>query len=298
MILLSVEPEKIVGVDPGKHSIVYMTNDGATPGKYDGSPFHRLQYTSSQRMFESGASRFAKKTLQLKTDEVQRLEDVLSATNSRSCTLDGFQAYLLARFSVEKALYMHYTDKCFRVMRWHTYRGRQKSEEALIARIGSTFGKDVLLAYGTWNNPNQMRGNVSSPTCGMRRLLSRHFRVVDIWEAYTTKTCSKCSVGTMVPVKTRPIERKRTVNGRKEKVIVNMDVRGLRRCNNEGCAVFFTRDYNAAINIRSNALYYRLRGCWDPKFSSREEISEQKSTGWSADNDHLSVSDFVVGSII
>src|SRR5438034_10768860 len=98
-----------------------------------------------------------------------------------------------------------------------------------------------------------MRGCVPAPTCGMRRLLSQHVHVVDVPEAYTTKTCSKCRIGEMKPCRKREDKRGRV-----------RDVRGLRRCNNVDCAVIMDRDYNAAINIRKNLIHYLKHGEWDP----------------------------------
>ncbi len=57
--------------------------------------------------------------------------------------------------------------------------------------------------------------------------------------------------------------RKKNKNGE----VRQIDVRGLRRCNNEECRVFMNRDYNASINIRLNLLHKIETGNWDPVFS-------------------------------
>ena len=60
-----------------------------------------------------------------------------------------------------------------------------------------------------------------------------------------------------------------------------VEVHGLRHCKNESCSVWMNRvgeplwtvtdfisfqDYNAALNIRKNLLYYIENGCWNPLF--------------------------------
>jgi len=64
--------------------------------------------------------------------------------------------------------------------------------------------------------------------------------------------------------------RKPDKDGNIEKV----DVRGLRRCQNEKCGVLWSRDYNAAINIRDNLLHHILHHSWNPLFASARKKSD------------------------
>jgi hypothetical protein len=242
----------IVGVDPGKHSILYMADGNSK----------RLQYTNVQRRSEMNTNRFQHNLHKLKMKEWQELEDKISQTNSRSPSLEDFQDYLKARFEVQDQLYLFYSDMRFRIYRWWSFQRKQKSESTLVRHIQKTFGSNLVLAYGTWNNPNQMNGLIPSPTCGMRKLLSRHFRVVDTCEYNTTKKCSLCETGWVEPVLKRNHPKLL-----KKGIIRSMDVRGLRRCNNEECAAYVNRDHNAACNIRSNLLHYIQHGTWHPTFS-------------------------------
>jgi len=245
--------KNIVGVDPGKHSIVYMVDKSSK----------RMRYTNVQRRFEMNTPRFQRKLLELKSDELKLLEAQLSRTNSRSPSLSEFQKYLKVRSDVEVKLYQLYSNLRYRIYRWWSFQYKQKSEGQLIKRIEKTFGKDIVLAYGTWNNPNQMKGLVPSPTCGMRRLLSRHFKVVNTSEYNTTKKCSLCKEGWAEPVKKR-LSPKWLRKGVKR----SQDVRGLRRCNNEECAAYHNRDHNAAVNIRNNLIYFIQHGKWNPFLSN------------------------------
>jgi hypothetical protein len=79
---------------------------------------------------------------------------------------------------VETRLYEYYYNKLFQIHRWWSFRGIQKSENKLVKSIEDKFGKDAVLAYGDWSNPEQMKGIMPSPTVGLRRVLSKHFRVV------------------------------------------------------------------------------------------------------------------------
>ena len=82
----------VVGVDPGKHSIVYMMNDDMKQPKKH--PKNRLQYTNIQRKVECGGKR---KVNTVKPPEVVKAEQLLSNTNSRSIEIEKFQEYLQVR---------------------------------------------------------------------------------------------------------------------------------------------------------------------------------------------------------
>jgi hypothetical protein len=262
----------IIGVDPGKYSIVYLTSDEVIQARGK----RRMQISNVERRRAIGTKvfRFIQQKLKRKRKypDWQALETSLSQVSSKATTVKGFQDYVIARFKVQGKLYEYYSNLLFRIHRWEKYKRDQRFQHHVVRQIGEKFGKDCVLAYGTWNRKTQMRGLIPSQTCGMRRLLSKHFTVVDTPEPNTTKTCSKCLEGTMEPCKKRHYSNPK----KKEKYPDReLDVRGLRRCNNEKCKVFINRDYNAAINIRSNLVHRIHHGSWHPKFT---KANEQKLT--------------------
>lgn len=128
----SYSQKTIVGVDPGKHAILYMTTDDKKIEK-------RLQYTNVQRRSETGTAASQKKIASWKTEDIQKLEDTLSKCNSRSSSSADFQKYLSARTQVEQQLYQHYADIRFKIYKWWTFRRKQKSEHKLVQNIKKTF---------------------------------------------------------------------------------------------------------------------------------------------------------------
>lgn len=259
-----MEGTTIVGVDPGKNSILYMTTDDEKIEK-------RLRYTNVQRRVETGAKYYSQKIQESKTELIRELEATLSKENSRSPSTKGFILFLTTRREVESTLYEFYANVRYRIYRWNIYKGKQKSESDLVRNIKQTFGRSITLAYGDWNNSKQMKGCIPSPCSGIRNMLKKHFDVVDVHEFRTTKTCSKCLEGEMTPVRKRVIRRGHA-NRNKEYANVPRDVRGLRRCNNEECAVLFNRDYNAAMNIRKNLLHRIHKGRWHPAFARTDPL--------------------------
>jgi len=70
----------IVGVDPGKHSILYMTSDNEKIEKH-------FNYTNIQHSIQLGKKKHRKQEKKWKTKEIQESEDVLSKQNSHSIDL-------------------------------------------------------------------------------------------------------------------------------------------------------------------------------------------------------------------
>ncbi|CAH6420238.1 Hypothetical protein UVM_LOCUS91 [uncultured virus] len=250
-----VDVKKVVGVDPGKHDLVHMTND-SSPRRSDGQKAKTLRYTAAQRRHESGAK--YREARVRKPPDVQELEDALSGTDSRVTGLKAFQEYLSARFAVQERLYAHYGKPVYRIHRWQTWRDRRSSEDRFVERAVQTFGKDAVLAYGDWSAWHGMKGLPSSPTNALRRRLAQRLRVVDIPEFRTTKTCSRCH-GMVAGDPSRLCTLK---DGRK------VPTRGIRRCNSDLCGglLRWNRDHNAAINMRETLLHRIRTGEWHPAF--------------------------------
>jgi hypothetical protein len=80
----------IVGVDPGKRSISYMTTDDKKK-TLNG----HLEYTNVQRAFEMESKHFSKWRKEQKTEGIQELENELSQHNTRTSSIKKFQEYLM-----------------------------------------------------------------------------------------------------------------------------------------------------------------------------------------------------------
>lgn len=257
------EGRKLVGIDPGKHSILYMTTDTSSP-QISPQKFERLEYTSRRRRHDMKVSTFNKLLRDAKTDDVKTLETRISMFNSKSLRLENFSNYLLSRFSGQTRLYDFYQDIVFQKRKFKSYQGRQKSEQQLIKNIEQKFGPrdQIALAIGNWSRKSQMRGCAPSPVVGITILLRKHFQVQIVDEYKTTKTCSKCG-GEMKADPTRA----RTYFDTQKGVSRLRENRSLRRCQNESCGALFSRDYNAAINILAQATHLRDHGLPHPWFT-------------------------------
>jgi len=233
-----------------------------------------INYTNCQRQKESGTKRFRSNMNKKKTEEVKKAEIELSSSNSKSSYSGWYLEYLRIRLKYESILHEFYGNIKWRIYRWWSYQNKRKSEQKLVQNIKKKLGDNIIIGYGTWSSL-QTKGCMPSPTTGIRKLLAQHFTVINVPEDNTTKICCKCHKGKMCATKKRKFHKKKTFIEDGEIQIrckeVTRDVRGLRRCNNKNCGALFSRDYNGAINIRKNLLYYKKHGNWNSKFMRKKK---------------------------
>ena len=288
--LVGIDPSKIVGVDPGKIELVHLTNDTG-----EGDPAARtLRYTKQQRRHESGAARREAHQQRIRTPEVIEAEQLLanSTYHSRSPSLEAFQIYLYHRFMVQNVLYMHYADNAVhRIFRWNNWRGRRSSEDRFVQKVVDTFGADAVLAYGDSSGWHSIPGLAPTPTTGLTRRFAHRLEVIAVPEYKTSRTCSNClaqvegdptrtrvytdretGLPKRVPVRTNVFTTACTLHLLRsaDRLSPVVQVRGIRRCTSDECGGHkrWSRDHNAAVNIRANLLHRIAHpGHWHPSFT-------------------------------
>ena len=294
----TLKGKTIVGVNPDKHSIIYMTSDGVKEHyeeveDKEGNKKKRrvrleekcyLHYSSVQWRMEMKTQVYSK--WKAKPERIQQLESSMKIHNSCTIQLDQFQSYLKAHFTIEEELYNYYGKRIHRIHQWWSCGNKQQSEAKLVERIKKTFDPEkknnLVLAYGSWPGTSQMRGLYPLPVIGMRHLLERHFQVIAVPEAYTTKTCCHCMKQTMKEWKVWWWKKKKKMEDvsneessleglwTKEKVSIH----GLCHCQNVWCGLAMNCNYNASINIQWNLLHCIETGSW--LFSQHCEEEDNK----------------------
>ena len=222
----------VVGVDPGKFNIVYMT---------DGEK--KLRYTAYQRRTETMVKRNQRILLtEKKKHETIERETELSDRNSKTVDVDTFKEYVRAKNSMNAELCDFYGLALHRKMKWRQFVYTQRSEDKFLVRMRQLFGDDALVAYGNWSRTTQMRHFVPTKGVGMRRLISRHFETVLIDEFRTSKLCCNCS---------KELSHVKIEQGESKKKLFRCLVcEECERPEGKNKRVFLTRDLNSALNIR------------------------------------------------
>jgi hypothetical protein len=92
-LFAKANPLCVVGIDPGKRNLLYVTNQHA-PDNNKEKEGTRLRYSFGQRLEESGKPWRDAKLAACKTERIFELENQLSQHNSHTSSLGKFQEYL------------------------------------------------------------------------------------------------------------------------------------------------------------------------------------------------------------
>jgi len=112
-----------VAIDPGKNTIMFMTDEKG----------NTLKYTKMQRRIDT----YAKKKRQIimksfQENNIKQIEEPLNQTCSMTCNYEKFIDYLKVRNKINQELQNYYEQELFRKLRWRSHTYTQKSESILI----------------------------------------------------------------------------------------------------------------------------------------------------------------------
>jgi hypothetical protein len=236
--LENLKPRNIVGLDPGKRSLVYMM---------DGQG-NKLQYTAPQRKKESMTKR-NQQILQREKylHKINEYENVLSLQNSKSVNYDNFKSYLVEKDRLNKQTIEFYKKEVWRKMKFRQYSYGNKSIDIFLNNIEKTFGENILICYGNWSRSSQMKHFMPTMNKGLRKLIHKRYDTITINECNTSKKCCDCF---------QDLKHYRNKENKEEfRLLVCSNCVS---CENKKI-VFRTRDANSSINIM------KLTSCWIDK---------------------------------
>ena len=183
----------IVGADPGKYNILYMSDASVSNGK-----IKKLRYTAVQSKQEGGSSRrdvimeYEKGRRKFADLTIQDYETFLSMCNSKTVDYERFKTYIHVKSMVSSMVGSFYEDEKWRKIKFRTYSNKQKSIDTFLTKVGTTFGKDAVIAYGDWSRKTQMKFFMPTMGIGFRKLMSKRFLTISINEYNTSKLCNVC----------------------------------------------------------------------------------------------------------
>ena len=168
----------VIYVDPGKKNLLFMMNKF---GKY-------FRYTIQERMYETKRIKYRKSLVKYKKNEgIEEIEKELGKYNSKETNLEKLKEYIKKKNEINKELINKYKDEKFRKYKWFQHINAQRSEDNLVNKIKKKFGNKLILIYGNWSIPKQMRNFISTPNIRLKRKLGKHFKIYSIDEYNTSK---------------------------------------------------------------------------------------------------------------
>jgi hypothetical protein len=215
---------KIIGIDPGKQSLVYMVDENKK----------KLRYTACQRRVES----YRKKNSMILqweklNNNIIEEETKLSLQNSKTINYEKFKNFIKEKNELNEKLKKFYNQELHRKLKWRSWIYQRKSEDKFLNKIEETYGKkeDILLCYGNWSRTSQMKYIMPTKGVGLRRVINKKYDVVLLDEFKTSALCSKCN---------KELENYKNIH----RLLVCKNC-GLENKN----SVFINRDMNACINM-------------------------------------------------
>ena len=168
---------KHIYCDPGKRSLLTMMDD-------DGN---FLSYTNKQRIRETKRLKYQALLKNYKDKlNITTRENTLSSFNSKTCNLEKFKEYITEKIKVNQELYISYQNEKFRQYKWYAYINKKRTEDNMLNKIESKYGKDIKIIIGDWSIGKQMRNFISTPNLAIKRKLKTRFQVFNIDEFRTS----------------------------------------------------------------------------------------------------------------
>ena len=189
---------RVVGLDPGQKSLFtaaiqsQSAADSLQEQRSHGTKYSTLSWSSNRWREASGINYRVHKT-QLWFCKDFNLKAALEETPSaKVATVPLFMEHVQYRMQYEAAAVTHFGDRRHRQLRWRTFIKRQQAYSAICKAI-SAGSADTIVAYGDANfSSSSGKGNPSTPTVSLRRILGYHCKVFDTDEFRTSRLCCAC----------------------------------------------------------------------------------------------------------
>jgi hypothetical protein len=214
---------KLVGLDPGKRKILTINDGEDHIVRYSACQRRQESYTQrSAQILEQEKLRYGitereltltgtnpqqgkkknkkklKRKKRLHKKQMEPLKQIKSEPPRPSDrTLDSnlYRQFVDLKNTVSQATEPFYTRELFRKMAFRRYVRTKQSEHNLMNHIRETYltdteikvGKQLLIFYGDYSRTSQMKGCVPSPNIGIKRLLAKHFPIIEVDEYLTSQ---------------------------------------------------------------------------------------------------------------
>jgi len=226
---------KLVSLDPGKIRPITMIDEN---NKF-------FKYTACRRRFETYTKRSNYIILQeKKKNGIIEKETKLSNFNSRTLNQHKYSNYITNKTILNNDLTEFYQKPLFRKLAFRRFIRTKQSEVKLLNEIENTYltkeeikqGKKIVILHGDYSRTSQMKGCISTPNIGMKKLLFSRFDIVEVNEFNTSKLYNKSLK-----------EMKKVIVRRKKHKKILHEI--LTPKEETKCRIFVNRDVNACKNI-------------------------------------------------
>lgn len=226
---------KLVSLDPGKIRPITMIDEN---NKF-------FKYTACRRRFETYTKRSNYIILQeKKRNGIIQKETKLSNFKSRTTKVEEYKNFITNKTILNNEVKEFYQNPLFRKLAFRRFIRTKQSEVKLLNEIENTYltkkeikqGKQIVILHGDYSRTTQMKGCISTPNIGMKKLLLSRFDIVEVNEFNTSKLYNK----TLKEMENVSVKRKKHKKSLHEILTPKEETK---------CRIFVNRDVNACKNI-------------------------------------------------
>lgn len=250
------------GLDPGKNAPVSIIDEEN----------NFFQYSNCRRRVET----YTKRTKQIIQNEKEKngiieKETELSKFNSRTLNSEEYKKFIVQKTKTNDEVKNFYSNILFRKLDFRRHIFTLQSEAKLLNEIENKYlteedkknGKKLLIFFGNWSISTQMKGKMSTPEIGMKRLLHSRFEILETDEFRTSKLYNK-TFKELTNVKVRKGKHSKSLH----------QVLTLKE-ETEKC-IRVNRDKNACMNILLLGKYYLEHQSRPKEFQREKQKTEIK----------------------
>ena len=252
---------KLVSLDPGKIRPITMIDEN---NKF-------FKYTACRRRFETYTKRSNYIILQeKKRNGIIQKETKLSNFKSRTTKVEEYKNFITNKTILNNEVKEFYQKPLFRKLAFRRFIRTKQSEVKLLNEIENTYltkeeikkGKKIVILHGDYSRTSQMKGCISTPNIGMKKLLLSRFDIVEVNEFNTSKLYNK----TLKEMENVSVKRKKHKKSLHEILTPKEETK---------CRIFVNRDTNACKNILLLGKCY-LESQTRPEEFTRKVIKTEK----------------------
>jgi hypothetical protein len=252
---------KLVSLDPGKIRPITMIDEN---NKF-------FKYTACRRRVETYTKRSNYIILQeKKKNGIVEKEKKSPNYNSRTLNQEKYKHFITNKTILNNEVKEFYQKPLFRKLAFRRFIRTKQSEVKLLNEIENTYltkeeikqGKKIVILHGDYSRTSQMKGCISTPNIGMKKLLLSRFDIVEINEFNTSKLYNK----SLKEMENVSVKRKKHKKSLHEILTPKEETK---------CRIFVNRDVNACKNILLLGKCY-LESQTRPEEFTRKVIKSEK----------------------
>jgi hypothetical protein len=182
---------KIVSIDPGKLRPISMIDEQNNFYKYSACRRRYENYTKRSRTILENEKK--------KNNDIIKSETEISKFNSRTLKQEEYKKFITKKTEINEKIKNFYHKILFRKLAFRRFVKTKQSEAILLNDIKSKYlsalpqnnNKKLAIFIGDYGRATAMKGTISTPNIGFKKLLSKNFDVIEVNEYNTSKLYHK-----------------------------------------------------------------------------------------------------------